>query len=100
MTGAISSEDWIELEDGVEIQFLGPSSDDAPHVYQAGDYWLIPARTATGDVEWPGLEGNLHALPAQGVDHHYAPLANITVDSNGKITEEPTDLWSLIEKSW
>ena len=26
------------------------------------------------------------ALPPQGVEHHYAPLAVITVDANGKIS--------------
>jgi len=45
------------------------------NTYRTGDYWLIPARTATGNVEWP--DGK--ALPPKGVDHHYAPLARIEV---------------------
>ena len=38
---------WIDLEDGVQVWFAKGGQ------YQAGDYWQIPARTATGDVEWP-----------------------------------------------
>ena len=37
---------WFELEDGVQIKFEAGE-------YHVGDYWLIPARTATADVEWP-----------------------------------------------
>src|SRR5262249_23516207 len=48
-----SASDWIELEDGIQIQFQ-PSTSEPPKNYRTGDYWLIPARTATGDVEWPG----------------------------------------------
>src|SRR4029077_11940540 len=40
---------WLELEDGVEIQCVDPQNS----VYRTGDYWLIPARVSTGDVEWP-----------------------------------------------
>jgi len=36
---------------------------------------LIPTRTATGDVEWPGEVGQPEARPPHGVEHHYAPLA-------------------------
>jgi len=74
---------WIDLEDGVRIQFgLGPP--DA--TYLPGDYWLIPARVATGDVEWPQETlidpedlTRPKAMPPNGVDHHYAPLAAVTL---------------------
>jgi Family of unknown function (DUF6519) len=63
---------WIALEDNIRIQFTG----DNAAQYRAGDYWLIPARTATGNVEWPRDEqGELMAQPPRGVEHHYAPLA-------------------------
>jgi hypothetical protein len=43
---ADSADGWIGLEDGIEVLFdVGD--------YHTGDYWLIPARAATGDVEWP-----------------------------------------------
>jgi len=76
---------WIELEDGVQIQFPR----NADNRYRAGDYWLIPARVATGDVIWPRVaDGNKQVakpLPPHGIDHHYAPLAVISVDGR-KIT--------------
>ncbi|MEO1203078.1 MAG: DUF6519 domain-containing protein [Pseudomonadota bacterium] len=77
---------WIRLEDGVEIQFPAPPDNAPDHRYQTGDYWLIPARTSTRDVEWPGPAGDPAALPPQGVDHHYAPLRLINVDSNGVVS--------------
>ena len=69
-----SEEDWIELENGILIQFQ-PAPEGSQHEYRTGDYWLIPARTATGDVEWPGPVDSPKALPPHGIDHHYAPLA-------------------------
>jgi hypothetical protein len=83
--------DWITLEDGVQVYFQPPET--GQHHYRTGDYWLIPARTATGDVEWSlktDREGNPIkdnkgivqplALPPHGVEHHYAPLALIAVE--------------------
>ena len=98
---------WLELEDGVEIQFLTPgeceqeevTEEPNAHIYQTGDYWLIPARTATGDVEWPGTKEAPEPLPSHGVEHHYAPLAKITVDKNGDIGE-PMDLRRKVQPNW
>ncbi|HEX5875982.1 MAG TPA: DUF6519 domain-containing protein [Pyrinomonadaceae bacterium] len=77
---------WIDLEDGVQIQF--PRNADSR--YRAGEYWLIPARVATGDVLWPKVqEGNrkvARALPPHGIQHHYAPIAVITIDGSKKVT--------------
>lgn len=91
-----SDTDWLLLEDGVEIQFQPGDPGAAPTAYRTGDYWLIPARTATGDVEWPtevdgaGQNAPL-ALPPDGVYHHYAPLAVITVDAAGNVQDDPID---------
>jgi hypothetical protein len=77
-TITVVENEWIELEDQVEIMF---ESNDGN--YRTGDYWLIPARVATGDVIWPrtvetvaGEERSV-ALPKppQGIQHFYAPLA-------------------------
>lgn len=73
--------DWIELEDGIQIQFL--QAKGSQNYYRTGDYWLIPARVATGDIEWPqekDAEGKTGptAKPPQGIRHHYAPLAILT----------------------
>ena len=88
----ITEGEWIELEDGVMIRF----EKDSDAQYRTGDYWLIPARASTGDVEWPTAAlkpGNLgeatieaQALAPHGVEHHYAPLAAITVDG-GTVTK-------------
>lgn len=73
---AAQEKDWIALENGVQVQF------QTNGVYRAGDYWLIPARTSTGDVEWPrDQNGNSIAQLPHGVEHHYAPLAIIKVNS-------------------
>ncbi|HEV2964200.1 MAG TPA: DUF6519 domain-containing protein [Candidatus Angelobacter sp.] len=98
---------WLTLEDGVQVQFQlanpftlpvipPPNPPSNMNVYRPGDYWLVPARTATGDVEWPKLtdangnpetdaNGNIIplALSPQGVTHHYAPLAVLSVSANG-----------------
>ncbi|MFJ6620695.1 DUF6519 domain-containing protein [Kitasatospora sp. NPDC091335] len=61
---------WLDLEDGVQVYFR-PSG-----AYTRGDYWLIPARTATGSVEWPRNEAGEALLQAPaGVRVHHAPLA-------------------------
>jgi Family of unknown function (DUF6519) len=93
---------WLTLEDGVQIRFQpgGTAAREATEVtgnqYRTSDYWLIPARTATGDVEWPKVtdsQGNPEtdsqgdlipiALPPRGVNHHYSPLAVVSVGPNG-----------------
>lgn len=71
---------WINLEDGVQIRFT-PGA-----VYRAGDYWQIPARVATGDVEWPGDEGQPEPRPPHGPEHHYAPLAHVASNATGGLT--------------
>ncbi|HEX3359160.1 MAG TPA: DUF6519 domain-containing protein [Tepidisphaeraceae bacterium] len=62
---------WIDLENGIQVQF-------APGTYTSGDYWLIPARTATGQIEWPPCdsEGSPFQKPHQTLIHR-APLACI-----------------------
>jgi hypothetical protein len=86
--GTPEKDNWLTLEDGVQIQFR----DATPaNIYRRGDYWLIPARTATGDVEWPGPLNAPRAIPPHGVEHHYAPLASIQVDAN-KVTKILVDV--------
>ncbi|MBD2511503.1 hypothetical protein IQ274_27805 [Nostoc sp. LEGE 12447] len=76
--GAIAiteAQEWFTLEKGVQIKF----PDFQNHSFRTGDYWLIPARTATGDVEWPSdNDGKPQKLPPHGVYHSYAPLALFT----------------------
>ena len=71
---------WLELEDGVKIQL-------EPGQYHVGDYWLIPARTATADVEWPrDATGDPIPRPPAGIEHHYCRLAVLNRDGNGQFT--------------
>ena len=64
---------WHELEDGVQIRFEAPRAR-----CERGDYWLIPARTATNGVLWPQSRdtrpGPL-AIPPDGPARYLAPLA-------------------------
>ncbi len=70
----LEEKNWLVLEDGIQVYFDKAPSGEA-NTYRTGDYWLIPARTATGDVEWPGEPDAPDALPPLGIEHHYAPLA-------------------------
>ncbi len=63
---------WLELEDGVQIRL------EAGKKHHVGDYWLIPARTVTADVEWPrdnATPPNPIPQPRAGIEHHYCKLA-------------------------
>ena len=71
---------WLDLEDGVQVYF------EPDGHYRSGDHWLVPARTATGDVLWPRTEAGPRALPPDGIEHHYAPLARISLDGKGVVT--------------
>jgi len=85
---------WINLRYGVQVQFVQTVAGSPPlpaNHYQTGDYWLIPARTALGDVRWPQTQDvtgiqRPAALPPNGVEHHYAPLAWIAVAADGTVT--------------
>jgi len=87
---------WIPLEDGVQIQFL--KEGNTTKRYGVGDYWLIPARTITGDVEWPGDPENPEFLPPHGILHHYAPLALVARGANDTFTVDDLRRWVI--KLW
>lgn len=87
--GAASTQDgiavtsgWQDIEDGIQVNFEAGT-------YEAGDYWLIPARTATGDIEWPRTDPGLVpvAQSRKGTEHFYCRLALAKV-SGGKIVFE------------
>lgn len=59
---------WVALESGIEVKFTTGS-------YRCGDYWTIPARTASADIEWPRDGGGAPALASpQGVLRVFARL--------------------------
>ncbi len=84
---ALNAGTWIDLENGIQVQF-------AAGEFQTGDYWLIPARTATGQIEWPpcgsdGSGGDGSAFqPPHEVDVYRAPLACIHWDQSKGFTVE------------
>jgi hypothetical protein len=71
---------WLSLENGLRIQF---HKSTPANRYRTGDYWLIPARVATGGVLWPHEHGKPKAVAPHGVEHHYAPLAIVSFDATG-----------------
>jgi photosystem II stability/assembly factor-like uncharacterized protein len=79
-SGAVSVKEttWMDLESGVRIWF------ETDGTYRTGDYWVIPARTETGDVEWPQSGGQPAARPPRGIRHHYSRLALLTAVEAGK----------------
>lgn len=95
--GAVAGEEgqWIDLENGIEVYF------EEGGTYRPGDYWLIPARAATGRIEWPweldkngkvrrdnsGNEIPVTRTP-HGIEHHYAPLALLTWTRNGLTVDQ------------
>src|SRR5436190_5019554 len=92
LAGDAANQNFAALEDGVEVRFEDGN-------YRTGDYWLIPARTAindeTGHIEWP-VDGanNPLSLPAEGIVHHFAPLA--TINANGVMTHDCRPLFAPI----
>jgi hypothetical protein len=74
---------WTDLEDGIQIAFAQlPFGVEGE--YRSGDYWLIPARVATGGIEWPPSEqaDKMSLVVPGGVHHHYAPLAFVGWENN------------------
>jgi hypothetical protein len=92
-----TNSNWIPLEDGVQVKFTNGT-------YKTGDYWLIPARTAEADVEWP-IDENTNKRELQlphGVRHHYCRMAlisfdgtNISISDCRRIFPPVTELTSL-----
>ena len=79
------------LENGIHVQFAG----DQP--YRSGDYWLVPARTATGMVEWPPSDSDgADYQPAHYIRVYRAPLACIhrNPQTQGFQVEDCRDLFS------
>jgi hypothetical protein len=89
---ALKTNEWLKIEKGIEVWF------DKGHAYRTGDYWLIPARTATGDIIWRRNNGEPQAVGPDGIEHHYAPLAIVTLAPKGAINV--TDLRRRIKDLW
>jgi hypothetical protein len=67
---------WFDLEYGIQIQFTAGN-------YSPGDYWLIPARTASGQIDWPPCDGDGAAFQlAHAIPVYRAPLACLQWNAN------------------
>ena len=66
----------LPLENGVMVKF----ENSVGNTYHTGDYWMIPARTATRDIEWPREGGSAIAQLPQGNRHHFCRLAVLSYD--------------------
>ena len=83
---------WLAIEDGIEVRFENGD-------YRAGDYWLIPARVATGAIAWPhSPAGEPVALEPRGIVHHYAPLFLLTATADSPFVELKEDCRCMIAR--
>jgi hypothetical protein len=75
---------WLGIEDGVQVKF------DLDSIYEPGDYWLIPARTARNDVLWPRNEPTRAPLfeVRHGTVHHYCALALVELRDEGWVSRQ------------
>ncbi len=76
------------IENGIEVVFN--ATGDAK--YQRGDFWLIPARAATGQIYGPTTDDT--GAPRYGPQRHYAPLAQINPSASDP-TQRVYDLRAL-----
>jgi photosystem II stability/assembly factor-like uncharacterized protein len=79
-TGDVKAGGWDTLgtEEGVQVEFSGGD-------YRTGDYWTVPARSLTGDVEWPRQAGTPVFQAREGTEHHHCPLALVRVGADGSL---------------
>jgi hypothetical protein len=66
---------WIQIENNIEVNF-------SDGYYASTSYWQIPARTATGDIEWPPFavpNSNPIPQPPLGIAHSFCRLALVHV---------------------
>lgn len=79
VSGLNKGEASVSLEDNIQVEF------DAG-TYRSGDYWLIPARNLTGDIDWPtDTERKALAVAPHGVQHHYCSLALLRVNAQSQL---------------
>ena len=80
-----SDTNWLPLESGIQVRFASGGD------YRTGQYWQIPARTATaqspnGEIEWPrDAANNSIAVVPRGITHHFCRLGVVTVGQQGVI---------------
>jgi hypothetical protein len=88
----------IGEREGSENDLIKPLLKKLHFGFQPGDYWLIPARSASNSIEWPTRGEKPRPLPPHGVVHHYAPLRLLIRDDG----EEKLNLDTrrVISQNW
>jgi len=87
------NEGFLPLEDGIEVKF------DRDKSYFTGDYWLVPARTNKGDIEWPTKEDRKpESLLPKGIEHHYCRLAIVKYTKESIEIKDCRHLFSPLTK--
>ncbi|MBW4686838.1 MAG: tail fiber domain-containing protein [Komarekiella atlantica HA4396-MV6] len=81
-----TSGDWKVLEEGIKVRFNTTSLGDE---FRNGDFWLIPARAAGKQIEWPRDLAKVKDQPGEplpqksaGIEHRYAILALVKTEAN------------------
>jgi hypothetical protein len=93
-TVAVPDDDWIDLEDGVQVRF------PAGGTFRRHDYWLIPARSVLADIDWPHDSGGEPlAVPASGIRHDTGRLAIVTRSASGLDVADCRDLFPSLTSS-
>jgi hypothetical protein len=82
--GVLMTAAWLDLEGGIQVQF-------SEGTYRPGDYWLIPARTATAEIEWPPFASpntTPTPQPPRGLKHRYCRLALLYAGDSLSVSED------------
>ncbi|MGB3676833.1 MAG: DUF6519 domain-containing protein, partial [Candidatus Nanopelagicales bacterium] len=74
----VGTDEWIRIESGIHIQFTAANA-----VYRRGDFWVIPARAATGTIYGPTTDPG--GSTPYGPERCFAPLALIR--TKGEVVE-------------
>lgn len=75
----IKENEYVDIENGLQIQFSNSTKNGQGPIYESGNYWLIPTRSNTNNIVGPEET----AIPPQGIIHHYAPLSLISREKDG-----------------
>lgn len=69
----INPDDEYSLKQSITVKFRSGT-------YKMGDYWLIPARALTGNIEWPSESKS--QPPHDNTRHYYCSLALVALEGN------------------
>lgn len=84
---------WLALEDGIQVRFQAAASQAPARIYRPGDFWLIPARTLTGAIEWPYTDPQ---PPRFGLGYP-VPLAYLVKNAAGAAGWQVLDVRKLLQ---